>query len=210
MRVLVGCEFSGIVRDAFLERSHDAISCDFRPTERPGPHYQGNVLDLLDGRTHINGKIPKWDLIIMHPDCTALCNAGNKHYGQGKPMYYERLSAALWTAKLWGKCRMLCNKVIFENPPGVLRSMAGLPKPQFIQPYEHGHMEQKRTGLYKTATLPDIEPTDWVYAEMMKLPQREREAVFYMGPSETREMDRARTYPGIAAAWAEQWGSHES
>jgi hypothetical protein len=84
--------------------------------------------------------------------------------------------------------------------------MAGLPEPQFIQPYEHGHMEQKRTGLYKTSNLPDIKPTDWVYQEMMCLPQREREAVFYMGPGADRWKDRARTYLGIAEALAEQWG----
>lgn len=197
MRVLVGCEFSGIVRDAFIARGHDAISCDFLPTERPGPHYQGNVFDLLD---------QQWDLIIMHPDCTALCNAGNRHYGMGKPLWYERVTAAHWTAKLWARCRGASKKVCFENPPGVLRSMAGLPAPQWIQPYEHGHMKQKRTGLYKTNNLPDIVATDWVYFEMMKLPQREREEVFYMGPSETRWMDRARTYPGIAKALAEQWG----
>ena len=204
MKVLVGCEFSGIVRDAFLERGHDAISCDLLPTERPGPHYQGNVLDLLN---------VKWDLIIMHPDCTCLCNAGNRHYGahtygEGTNHlgYIDRLTSAAWVRKLWFKCRLASKKVMFENPPGVLSAMAGLPPAQYIQPYEHGHMEQKRTGLYKTSTLPDIEPTNWVYREMMQLPQREREAVFFMGPSETRWMDRARTYPGIARAWAEQWG----
>lgn len=200
MKVLVGCEFSGIVRDAFISRGHDAWSCDFLPSESDrGPHYQGNVLDML-------GNPRRWDLIIMHPDCTALCNAGNRYYGQGKPFYYERISAAYWTRQLWLACRTICRKVCFENPPGVLRAMAGLPEPQWVQPYEHGHMEQKRTGLYKTASLPDIEPTEWVYAEMMKLPVAEREKVFHMGPSETRWMDRARTYPGIARALAEQWG----
>lgn len=198
MRVLVGCEFSGIVRDAFSARGHSAMSCDFLPTEKEGNHYQGNVWDLM---------IPGfWDLIIMHIDCTALCNAGNKHYGEGKPQYYERVASAYHAAKLWAKCRMICKKVVFENPPGVLVSMAGFPEAQFIQPWEHGHMEQKRTGLYKTPSVPDLVPTKVVYKQMMKLPEKEREAVFWAGPSETRWMDRARTYTGIANAMAEQWG----
>lgn len=147
-----------------------------------------------------------WDIIIMHPDCTALCNAGNKHYGVGKQLYFERLAAASWTRKLWMKCRMVSDKVCFENPPGVLRSMGGLPAPQWVQPYEYGHMEQKRTGLYKVG-LPDLVPTNHVGKEMMLLPVKEREKVFHMGPSDTRWMDRARTYTGIAEAMAEQWGS---
>ena len=208
MRVLVGCEFSGIVRDAFIERGHDAISCDFEPTESDrGPHYQGNVLDML---TNPRG----WDLIIMHPDCTCLCNAGNGTYGIGnlgnsKNLgFIDRMTSAHWTAKLWTKCRMVSKRVVFENPPGVLRSMAGLPEPQWVQPYEYGHMEQKRTGLYKTDdTLPDLVPTNNVYREMMKLPVEERERVFHLGPSKDRWKDRARFFPGIAAAMAEQWGN---
>ena len=198
MKVLVGCEFSGIVRDAFLARGHDAFSCDFLETESPGPHYQGDVQDLLHPGM--------WDLIIMHPDCTALCNAGNRHYGEGKEFYYERLAAARWTANLWARCRLICKRVCFENPPGVLESMAGLPPAQFIQPYMFGHPEQKRTGLHLHG-LPDLEPTNWVHLEMMNLTVAERERVFHMGPSPTRWMDRARTFTGIADAMAEQWGN---
>lgn len=195
MRVLVGMEFSGVVRDAFTAKGHYAMSCDFLPSETPGLHYQGNVLECLDR---------KWDLIIMHPDCTALCNAGNRHYGVGKEYYYERLASAYFVMKLWSKCRGIAKKVCFENPPGVLPNMAGLPAPQFVQPWWFGHMEQKRTGLYLRG-LPDLVQTDNVYVEMMKLDRAEREKVFWMGPSETRWMDRARTYTGIAAAMAEQW-----
>ena len=196
MRVLVGCEFSGIVRDAFIRAGHLAMSCDLLPTEVPGPHYEGNVLDLL--------KPGLWDLIIMHPDCTAVCNAGNRHYGIGKEFYYERLASAYWISNLWVKCRFSAKRVCFENPAGVLPSMAGLPAPQFVQPYHFGHLEQKRTGLY-LANLPDLQQTENVYKEMMKLPQKDREVVFFMGPSETRWMDRARTYEGIAHAMATQW-----
>ena len=196
MKVLVAMEFSGIVRDAFIARGHDAISCDFLPTEQPGPHYEGNVLDLLDR---------KWDLIIAHPDCTCVCNAGNKHYGQDGDMNYERWASAMWIKSFWLKCRTRSRKVCLENPPGVLRSMAGLPEPQYVQPYMFGHMEQKRTALFLSG-LPDLEWTNYVWKEMMELPVAERERVFHMGPSKTRWMDRARTYTGIAEAMAEQWG----
>ena len=208
MNVLIGCEFSGIVRDAFLKRGHFAMSCDFLPSESPeGLHYRGNVLDVLNPEFLLNNGKIKWDLIIMHPGCTALCNAGNKHYAEGSPLYYERVAAARWTAILWSKCRHVCKNVVFENPPGVLTSMAGLPLPQFVQPYEFGHMQQKRTGLYKTASVPDLVQTNNVYREMMRLPVREREAVFYMGPSADRWKDRARTFTGIGDAFAEQWGN---
>ena len=208
MRVLVGCEFSGVVRDAFIERGHDAISCDFEPSESDrGPHYQGNVLDLLD---------QKWDLIIMHPDCTCVCNAGNTTYAAGhygtetgadNLGYIDRLTSAMYIRMLWRKSRIASKRVNFENPPGVLRSLAKLPAPQWVQPYEFGHMEQKRTGLYKTDSLPDLEPTENVYREMMKLPVKERERVFHAAPGPERWKDRARFYPGIAAAMAEQWGN---
>lgn len=166
-------------------------------------HYMGDVWDLLTRDT--------WDIIIMHPDCTCVCNAGNKHYGEGKRLYYERVAACRWTAKLWARCRMICKKVVFENPPGVLTSMAGLPLAYFIQPYEHGHLEQKRTGLHLHGLDPLV-PTNDVFLEMMKLPRHVREAVFYMGPNidddgnDMRWKDRARTYTGIANAMAQQWG----
>ncbi len=195
MDILIGCEFSGVVRDAFIRAGHNAISCDLLPTESEGPHYQGDIYDMLDRR---------WDMIIMHPDCTCVCNAGNKHYGVGCEMYYDRLSSALWIAKLWMQCRLLCNKICFENPPGVLPKMAGLPLPQYVQPWWFGHVEQKRTGLYLYG-LDDLMPTNNVLEEMLQLPRHKREAVFYMGPHEERWMDRARTYTGIAAAMAEQW-----
>src|SRR5690625_6232468 len=95
MKVLVACEFSGVVRDAFLARGHDAISCDLLPTESPGPHYQGDVFDLLN-------RGASYDLIIMHPPCTALAVSGNGTYGEGQPRYSERLKSAAWTRRLWG------------------------------------------------------------------------------------------------------------
>ena len=198
MRVLVGCEFSGVVRDAFLRKGHDAISCDLLPSEAPGPHFQGDIMNILNRRT--------FDLIIMHPDCTAVCNAGNRHYGEGKEFYYERLASVEWIKQLWRKCRRVSKKVCFENPAGVLPALAGLPAPHYVQPYMFGHPEQKRTGLYLRG-LPKLVPTDIVYEEMMSLPRHIREAVFYMGPSEDRWKLRATTYWGIGEAMAQQWGN---
>ena len=184
-----------MVRDAFIRAGHNAISCDLLPTESEGPHYQGDIYDMLDRR---------WDMIIMHPDCTCVCNAGNRHYGKDKAMYYDRLSSAYWIKKLWIACRSRSKRVCFENPPGILPKMAGLPAPHYVQPYWFGHLEQKRTGLYLHGLSPLV-ATDNVYDEMMELDRKDREAVFYMGPHEERWMDRARTYTGIAAAMAEQW-----
>ena len=106
MKVLIGCEYSGTVRDAFIAMGHDAISCDLLPTDKPGPHYQGDVFDLLEER---------WDLIIMHPPCTALAVSGNAWYGEGMPKYNERLESVEWTKKLWEKCISVCERVCFEN-----------------------------------------------------------------------------------------------
>ncbi len=197
MNILVGCEFSGVVRDAFLRKGHDAISCDLLPSEAPGPHFQGDIMNILERR--------RFDMIIVHPDCTAVCNAGNRHYGEGKEFYYERLASVQWIKQLWRKCRLVCPKICFENPAGVLPVLARLPVPHFVQPYMFGHPEQKRTGLYLHG-LPKLVPTEIVYEEMMALPRHMREAVFYMGPSEDRWKDRARTYWGIADAMAKQWG----
>ncbi len=199
MNILVGCEFSGVVRDAFITTGHNAISCDLLPTESVwsdgSHHHQGDIYEMLDRR---------WDMIIMHPDCTCVCNAGNRHYGEGKAMYYDRLSSAYWIKKLWIACRVRSKRVCFENPPGILPKMAGLPAPHYVQPWWFGHFEQKRTGLYLHG-LPPLKPTDVVYDEMMELDRKDREAVFYMGPHEERWMDRSRTYKGIAKAMAEQW-----
>ncbi len=175
------------------------MSCDFLESESDrGEHYQGNVLDLIT-------KEMGWDLIIMHPDCTAVCNAGNGTYGEGNNKYYERLASAYWIGQLWFNCRRICKKVCFENPPGVLPNMASMPIPQYVQPYMFGHLEQKRTGLYLHG-LPRLKITNNVFTEMMDLPRNEREVAFYAGPGKTRWMYRARTKTGIATAMAEQWG----
>ena len=196
MKVLVLCEYSGVVRDAFIEKGHDAISCDLLPTDSPGPHYQGDAFDMLN---------QEWDLIIAHPPCTALAVSGNAWYGEGQPKYQERLDSCKWTRELWDKCLEVSSRVCFENPVGVLTRLAGFPKPHYVQPWQHGHTEQKKTGLYLHGLKPLV-PTNNVYDEMMKLPKRERERLHYLPPSPDRWKIRSTTYSGIAKAMADQWG----
>lgn len=196
MRVLVACEYSGTVRDAFRRRGHDAISCDLLPTDVDGPHYQGDVFDMLG---------EQWGLIIAHPPCTALTVAGNSTYGEGQPKYHERLESCKWTRALWDACISASPKVCFENPVGVLPRLAGFPKPHYVQPYQFGHMEQKKTGLFLHG-LPPLRETNNVYDEMMKLPKRERERLHYLPPSADRWKIRSTTFQGIAEAMAAQWG----
>lgn len=197
MKVLVGCEYSGRVRDAFIALGHDAISCDLLPSDSPGPHYQGDIYQMLS---------QEWDLIIAHPPCTALTVAGNSTYGEGQPKYNERLDSVKWTVELWEACKRVSSMVCFENPVGVLRRLGGMPKPQFIQPYQFGHMEQKKTGLFLHG-LPHLVGTHDVYEEMMKLPKNVRERLHYLPPSADRWKIRSTTYAGIAAAMASQWGA---
>ena len=196
MRVLVACEYSGRVRDAFIALGHDAMSCDLLPTDVDGPHHQGDVYDMLD---------QQWDLIIAHPPCTALTVAGNSTYGEGQPKYAERLASVQWTVALWKACKAVSPRVCFENPVGVLPRLGGMPKPHYVQPYQFGHMEQKKTGLFLHGLEP-LTPTDNVYDEMMLLPKNVRERLHYLPPSPDRWKIRSTTYQGIADAMAAQWG----
>lgn len=198
MKVLVACEYSATVRDAFRELGHDAYSCDLLPTDGDSTyHHQGDIYEMLNER---------WDLIIAHPPCTALAVSGNAWYGEGQPKYKERLDSVDWTKKLWEKCKEVSDRVCFENPVGVLPRLGGFPKPKYVQPYEFGHMEQKKTGLF-LHNLPPLEPTNCVYEEMMGLPVKERQRLHYLPPSEDRWKIRSTTYKGIAKAMAGQWGS---
>ena len=200
MKVLVACEYSGRVRDAFIRQGHDVISCDLLPTDVPGPHYQGDVIEYLGG--FYDGY---FDLIIAHPECTKLCVSGNRHYGEGKPKYDQRLASVKWTVKFWELAKRKAGKVAFENPVGVLRRLGGMPKASYIQPYEFGHLEQKKTGLH-LHNLSPLKATNNVYDEMMMLPINVRERVHYLAPSPDRWKIRSTTFEGIAEAMADQWG----
>ena len=204
MRVLVACEFSGIVRDAFIARGHDAVSCDLLPSERPGPHIQRDVISVLDDADNQH----RWDLIIAHPPCQYLANSGVRWLYGGKgttpdPVRWDAMRFGAW---FFG--RMLAApavRVAVENPimHGHARALIreNAPHPdviQTVQPHWFGHGEVKATQLW-LKNLPPLVPTnpaDGRYARV------HREA-----PSPDRWKERSRTYQGLADAMAEQWGS---
>lgn len=200
MRVLVACEYSGVVRDAFIKKGHNAISCDLLPTDSPGPHHQGDIIEYLN-----SFKSDYFDLIIAHPECTKLCVSGNAHYGEGQKKYQQRLDSVKWTMMFWELAKKKAIKVCFENPVGVLHRLGGIPKANYVQPWQFGHMEQKKTGLH-LHNLEPLKETNNVYNEMMKLPKNQRERIHYLPPSEDRWKIRSTTFKGIANAMADQWG----
>lgn len=196
MRVLIGCEESATVREAFARRGHDAWSCDLLFSRIPGKHMRCDIAEAINGG---------WDLIILHPDCTKLSLSGNGTYGIGKYKHPRRIEALDWTENLWRKARGLCGKVCLEQPKSILVQRLGKAD-QTIHPWQFGHMEQKETWLWLHG-LPALVPTKDVKQEMLKLPVKKRCRVFHMSPGYRRKRDRSKTYAGIAAAMADQWGS---
>lgn len=181
MRVLVACEYSGIVRDAFLARGHDAMSCDLLPTEAPGPHYQGDVRDLLhDG----------WDLMIAHPPCTDLAVSGARWFSEKR----EQQAAALEFVLMLALAPI--PRIAIENPVSIISSRIAKPT-QTIQPWQFGHGECKRTCLWLIG-LPKLEATHVVAGREQR--------VHLMAPGPERWKERSRTFLGIAQAMADQWG----
>jgi len=198
MRVLVGCEESGVVRDAFAARGHDAWSNDLIPARNGGKHLQKDVMMAIveDG---------PWDIIILHPECTKIAVSGNSTYGRGMPKHAERQIAIDWTIALFDlACSNASIGVCLENPVGVLPKGI-MPGPLYIHPWQFGHLEQKKTGLW-LYSLPPLKPTNNVYESMMKLPKNKRERLHYMPPGPNRKRDRSETFKGIAEAMAAQWG----
>jgi len=196
MRVLVACEYSGTVRDAFTELGHEAMSCDILPTDVAGKHYQGNVLDVLDDG---------WDLMIAHPPCTYLTNAG---------VTWLHRDPARWALLDDGAAffKILLNanipRIAVENPimhKYAKERIGGIQQSQVVQPWMFGHMEQKATCLWLKG-LPLLTPTNNVRDEMMKLPKNQRERLHYLPPSPNRWKERSKTFGGVADAMARQWG----
>jgi len=199
MRVLIACEYSGTVRDAFRALGHDAVSCDLLPSDAPGPHYQGDVSDII-----ANG----WDLMIAHPPCTYMTNSGVTWLHKD-PSRWEKLNEA---AQFFS---MLLNapipRIAIENPimhKYAKERIGGIKQTQVIQPWMFGHMEQKATCLWLKG-LQSLTPTNNVKEQMLKLPARERQRLHYLPPSADRWKIRSTTYQGIADAMAEQWGKWE-
>lgn len=203
MKVLVACEFSGVVRQAFCALGHDTYSCDLLPAEdvssdgllENGVHLQCDVRKLLSAYW-------KWDLMIAFPPCTHLAVSGARWF---KDKVKEQADAITFVERLWdAKIR----RIAIENPISVLSTRSKLGKPtQIIQPYEFGHPESKKTCLW-LKQLPPLQPT-----HILPLPERgywdnqTPSGQNKLGPSVDREKNRSRTYVGIAQAMAEQWGS---
>lgn len=200
VRVLVACEFSGIVRDAFIARGHDAVSCDLLPTERPGPHYQCNVFSVLPN---------DWDLVIAFPPCTHLSASGARYWPQKQDG--RQACAINFVRDLWFLCNQI--KICIENPVGILSTVWKKPT-QIIQPYQFGDPVKKKTCLWLSG-LPALTPTKIVepthalgtnsyHGGPRKDGTRKRNTLKLMhGDGKSR----SRTQPGIADAMAEQWGS---
>ena len=185
MRVLVACEYSGTVRDAFLRRGHYALSCDLLPCESDasGDHYQGNVLDILD-----HG----WDLMIAHPPCTHLAVSGARHFAakiadgrqqEGIDFFMQMVNAPI-------------DRIAVENPISIMSTKYRKPD-QIIQPWQFGHGETKATCLW-LKNLPLLVPTNIVDGREQRIHK--------MPPSKDRWKLRSATFKGIAEAMAEQWG----
>lgn len=185
MRVLVACEYSGTVRDAFLADGHEAMSCDLLPTDVPGPHYQGDLFDVIDY---------PWDIAIFHPPCTHLSVSGARHHAE-KRMDGRLQSAVSFFMRIVRQSEHIPMTAI-ENPVCIMSSLWRKPD-QVIQPWMFGHGETKATCLW-LKNLPSLSPTDIVEG---------REArIHKMPPGPDRWKERSKTFSGVAAAMATQWG----
>ena len=192
MKVLVACEYSGTVRDAFRASGHDAVSCDLLPTDVPGPHYQGDVADIIgDG----------WDMMIAHPPCTYLCSSG-LHWNKRRPERAQQTEDALRFVRFLLDAPI--PRIALENPIGCISTKIRKPD-QVIHPWQHGHPESKATCLWLKG-LPRLTPTN-----LLPLPKSGRwnnqtaSGQNKLGPSEDRWKIRSKTYTGIAEAMVRQW-----
>ena len=187
LRVLVACEFSGIVRQAFSKRGHDAISCDLLPTERPGPHIQGDVLKQLGYC---------WDLIIAFPPCTRLCNSGVRWLRE-RDLWEEMIEAAVFFRTILTKGP--CDRRAAENPimHRYAKKIIGCEPDQIIQPWQFGHGETKATCLW-LKNLRKLKPTNIVTGREHR--------IHLMPKTANRGKLRSTTFQGIADGMAAQWG----
>jgi site-specific DNA-cytosine methylase len=196
MKVLIACEFSGTVRDAFIARGHDAMSCDLEPTGKPGPHYQGDVFDIInDG----------WDLMIAHPPCTHLAVSGARHFAKKRADGRQQQGIDFFMALINSNIP----KYAIENPVGIMSSIYRKPD-QIIQPWQYGHETTKATCLWLNG-LPLLQPTNivskgkvWVSKNGNRMSQWCYDSSL-LSPKD-RERMRNKTFQGIADAMADQWG----
>ena len=196
LKVLVACEFSGTVRHAFnsLGDHIDAWSCDLLPTDVEGPHIQGDVLKILNNQD--------WVLVIAHPPCTHLTVSNAKNWAELQANGKQQAAIDFVEAIYFSDCPHIC----VENPVGALSTKSRLGKAtQYIQPYEFGHPEQKKTGLWLKG-LPKLKGTEFI--DVSGLPKKEVQRLHYLGPSKDRWKLRSTTYKGIAKAMAIQFSGY--
>ena len=194
MKILIGCEESGRVRQAFRGVGHDAWSCDLLPcTENPSKyHIQDDLLKVI--------KSEKWDMIIAFPPCTHLAISGAKYFPEkiadGRQQAAIDFVEAIWNSD--------CPRIAIENPVGVLSTKSKLGKAtQYIQPFWFSERQRKKTGLWLKG-LPKLVPTDMV--DISKVSEKELNKLYYLAPSPTRAIERSKTFHGVAQAMAQQWG----
>ena len=186
IRVLVACEYSVTVRDAFIRGGHDAMSCDLLPTESAGPHYQGDVRDVLDY---------PWDMMIAHPPCTHLSVSGARHF-EGKRLDGRQHAAAAFFMSL---AKSGVPRIAIENPVCVMSELWRKPD-QIIQPWQYGHGECKATCLWLIGLDPLV-PTNIV--------EGREQRIWKMPPGPDRWKERSRTFPGVAEAMVSQWAGKQ-
>ena len=190
MRVLVACEYSGVVRDAFAAKGHDAWSCDILDSESEGQHIRGDALEVLH---------KGWDLMVAHPPCTHLSVSGARWFTEGKKPMFLRENALDFVKKLMAAP---IDRICIENPVSVISSHIR-EADQTINPYQFGHTEYKRTCLW-LKNLPLLKETDNVLEETKELPDKIANRIWWLGSGKGKE--RSKFYTGIASAMADQWG----
>lgn len=194
MKVLVACEYSGRVREAFRAQGHDAWSCDLLDAEDGSPfHIRGNALEVIK---------QGWDLMVSHPPCTHLAVSGARHFEAKREDGRQQEAIEFFMAL----ARAPIPRIAIENPVCIMSSIWREPD-QTIQPWMFGHPEQKATCLWLKG-LPPLVGTNNVYQEMMALPRSQRERIHLMPPGPLRWKERSRTFEGIASAMASQWGGY--
>lgn len=193
LSVLLGCECSGVVREAFRALGHDAWSCDIKPADDGSAfHIVGDVREAIMSRP--------WDIGIFFPPCTYLTRAGARWW----PDRQQEQAEALDLVRFLLDCPIPLKAL--ENPPGKIGTAIRVAD-QYVQPWQFGHPETKMTGLWLDG-LPRLESTDDVFEVMQSLPKKERNRIHYMRPGPERAAERSRFYPGIAKAMAEQWSAY--
>jgi len=196
LKILIACEFSGTVRQAFnrLGDHIDAWSCDLLPTDVEGQHIQGDVLKIINNQD--------WNLIIGHPPCTHLAVSNSTNWAKLQANGKQQAAIDFVEAIYYSECPHVC----VENPVGALSTRSRLGKAsQYIQPYEFGHPEQKKTGLWLKG-LPKLKGTKFI--DVSGLPKKEVQRLHYLGPSKDRWKLRSTTYKGIAEAMATQFSDY--